>query len=288
MSTADTFTRERATGDRARDGQSSRPAEAGDGQNPASDKRATLYRMATPEHLCPFGLKSKSLLEWRGYQVDDNLLTSRAEQDAFKAEHGVKTTPQTFIGGERIGGYDDLKRHFGKHVPDADETTYRPVIAIFAITALMATALVLNLYDGFPLATWLKWFFAFSMVALAIQKLQDVDGFVNGFLGYDLLARRKVTYGYLYPYGEAFAGLGMMALITNMSWAVVPVAAVSLFIGTIGAVSVFKAVYIDKRDLKCACVGGGSNVPLGFISLTENLVMMLMGAWMLTELLVFV
>jgi len=55
---------------------------------------------------------------------------------------------------------------------------------------------------------------------------------------------------------------------------------VALFIGTVGAVSVFKAVYIDKRELKCACVGGDSNVPLGFVSLTENLMMMVMGIWM--------
>jgi hypothetical protein len=41
----------------------------------------------------------------------------------------------------------------------------------------------------------------------------------------------------------------------------------------VGAVSVIKAVYIDKRELKCACVGGDSNVPLGFVSLTENLMM---------------
>ena len=56
---------------------------------------------------------------------------------------------------------------------------------------------------------------------------------------------------------------------------------VAIFIGTVGAVSVFKAVYIDKRDLKCACVGGNSNVPLGFVSLTENLMMIAMGVWML-------
>jgi hypothetical protein len=56
---------------------------------------------------------------------------------------------------------------------------------------------------------------------------------------------------------------------------------VALFIGGIAAVSVFKAVYIDKRDLKCACVGGDSNVPLGFISLIENLMMVGMAIWMM-------
>ena len=63
-------------------------------------------------------------------------------------------------------------------------------------------------------------------------------------------------------------------------WLAVPVA---LFIGGIGAVSVFKAVYIDKRELKCACVGGSSNVPLGFVSLTENVMMVAMAIWMLAR-----
>ena len=43
---------------------------------------------------------------------------------------------------------------------------------------------------------------------------------------------------------------------------------------------VFRAVYIDKHGLKCACVCGSSNVPLGFISLTENLMMIAMAVWM--------
>ena len=119
------------------------------------------------------------------------------------------------------------------------------------------------------------------MVALAIQKLMDVEGFVNGFLGYDLLARRYVPYGYAYPFLELYAGVGMAALIGTGSPLVWLVAPVSLFIGTVGAVSVIKAVYIDKRELTCACVGGGSNVPLGFISLSENIVMAGMGIWML-------
>ncbi|WP_409996944.1 glutaredoxin family protein [Leisingera daeponensis] len=249
----------------------------------SAEKAAALYRMAMPGHLCPYGLKSKSLLDRKGFTVDDNLLESREQVDAFKEAHGVSTTPVTYIEGERIGGYTDLKQHFGYRVLGEDDTTYRPVIAIFASTALMALAIVLNLHDGFPVLTWLKWFFALSMAVLAIQKLQDVEGFVNGFLGYDLLARRYVPYGYAYPFAELYAGVGMMALIGTGSRLIWLVAPVGIFIGTIGAISVVKAVYIDRRDLTCACVGGRSNVPLGFISLTENLVMLGMGIWMLGD-----
>ena len=243
--------------------------------------KAVLYRMVMDEHLCPSGLKAKYLLERRGYEIEDRPLTNRAEVDAFKREHDVATTPQVFLEGERVGGYTDLKKRFGYDVVEKGETTYRPIVAIFSMTALMALAIVWNFYPGLPVFTALKWFFALSMCVLAILKLQDVEGFANGFLGYDVLARRHVGYAYAYPFLEAFAGVGMLATIGRDTALVWPFALVALFIGTIGAWSVTKAVYIEKRDIKCACVGGGSNVPLGFVSLTENLVMMIMGTWMI-------
>ena len=76
-----------------------------------SDKEATLYRMVLPEETCPFGLRAKQLLEDNGFVIDDRLLRSRDEVDAFKQEQGVETTPLIFIGDERIGGSDDLERY---------------------------------------------------------------------------------------------------------------------------------------------------------------------------------
>lgn len=231
--------------------------------------------MVMYKHVCPYGLKAKDLLQRQGYSVDDHWLTSREATDAFKAEHGVQTTPQVFIGGKRIGGYDDLRRHFGKPVANPKATTYRPVIALFAMTALMALA-ASQAVHGTPFTLRaVQWFIGFSMTVLALLKLQNVESFATMFLNYDLLARRWVPYSYLYPFAEGLAGVLMIAGV--LTWLSAPVA---LFIGTIGAVSVFKAVYVDRRELTCACVGGSSNVPLGFLSLTENLMMIAMAIWM--------
>jgi glutaredoxin len=70
---------------------------------------ATLHRMVLPDHTCPFGVRAKQMLEQAGYQVDDRILATRAEVDAFKEEHGLRTTPLVFIGEERIGGSDELE-----------------------------------------------------------------------------------------------------------------------------------------------------------------------------------
>lgn len=66
----------------------------------------TLYRMVLPNHLCPYGLRAKQLLDDAGVTFEDRLLTSRDEVDAFLDEHGVDTTPQLFVDGKRIGGSD--------------------------------------------------------------------------------------------------------------------------------------------------------------------------------------
>ena len=242
---------------------------------------AQLYRMMTPEHICPSGLKAKDLLQRKGFEVADHLLENRAQQDAFKAQHGVDTTPQAFIGGERIGGYTDLRRHFGLEVADADETTYTPVIAIFAVAASIALAFSWAMFGELLTVRAGEWFIAVAMCLLGLQKLRDLDGFSNGFLGYDLLAQRQVRYAYVYPFIETGAGVLMIA--GAFIWLAAPLA---LFIGSVGAVSVFKAVYVDKRDLRCACVGGSSNVPLGFVSLTENVMMVAMALWMGTRALI--
>lgn len=230
-------------------------------------KKAELYRMVTGKHICPYGLKSLDLLKSQGYEVKDHHLTGREDTDAFKQKYDVKTTPQTFIDGERIGGHDEVKTFFGKV---REGTTYKPVIAIFFTTFLMAlsTAWAMN---ELTIIRVVELFIAISMCVLAIQKLKDLEAFSLQFLSYDLLAQKWVKYSYVYPFAEMLTGAAMISgVLTVIS------APTALFIGAIGAISVFKAVYIDKRELKCACVGGNSNVPLGFISLTENLMMMAM------------
>jgi len=239
-------------------------------------KSATLYRMVTPSHICPFGLKSKDLLERQGFVVNDHHLTSRSETDRFKAKYEVKTTPQTFIEDERIGGYDDLRDYFNLKQESAFGSRYTPILVIFSLAALIVGALMLKGGIAADTTSFIMNFIGITMVILALQKLQDIVAFSNQFITYDLLAMKHVRYAYVYPFAEAYAGLGMLSGLPALM-----VSPISIFIGAIGAVSVIKAVYIDKRELKCACVGGNSDLPLGFISLTENLAMFGAGSYML-------
>ncbi|MCJ2177440.1 MauE/DoxX family redox-associated membrane protein [Novosphingobium album (ex Hu et al. 2023)] len=239
------------------------------------NQNAVLYRMVMEKHVCPYGLKSKDLLKRRGYAIEDQRLTTRDDVEAFKAAHGVDATPQTFIAGQRIGGYEDLRRFFGLE-EDSARTSYTPVLCVFLTAALIALGASWAVLDT-PLSIMAAgWFVSITMMLLAMLKLQDIEQFSIMFLGYDLLAQRWVPYAYAYPFLEWSAGALMTAHV--LPWVSIPIA---LFIGTVGAASVCYAVYVQKRQLECACVGASGKVLLGFVSMTENLFMIGMGLWML-------
>lgn len=234
--------------------------------------------MVTPDHLCPWGIKALDLLKRNDFEIEDKHLETMDANKAYKEENGYDETPQIFIEGERIGGYDALREHLNLKPDPKEGETYQPVLAVFAVTFLMALTTCWALQGGLEVIRVLELFIAFSMCVLGILKLQDLQSFATGFVQYDLVAQRYVPYSNVYPFVEAGAGILMIAGL--FTWVAAPAA---LIVSTIGAISVFKAVYIQKRDLSCACVGGGSSVPLGFISLTENLMMMTMSIWMMLK-----
>jgi len=228
-----------------------------------------LYRMDLPDHACPWGLRAMRLLQERHIPFEDHPLTSAEEVEAFKAAHGVATTPQIFAGDERIGGYSDLAGRLGVR-PEAAEISNAPVVAVFLTAALMTLVL----------AAGVGGFMGFAICLLAMLKLMDVQAFAASFRKYDLLSQRWRPWARLYPGIELLVGLGVL-LQPGPSAAAQLVGAVAVLLGAMGMVSVGKAVFIDHLALNCACVGGNSRTPLGVVSFAENLIMAAMGAVML-------
>lgn len=226
-----------------------------------------LYRMSTPDHECPWGLRAINLLTEKGIQFTDIKLKSRAEVDAFKAKYNVATTPQIFWGDELIGGYSDLAERF-QVTPEKADYSYTPVVALFSTAGLVTLSTALGMTG----------FMGISLSMLASLKLMDVNAFATSFEKYDLVTKRFKPYGKAYPFIELLVGLGFLSgvapLVTGIG---------SLIVGLAGATSVFKAVYIDKLALNCACIGGNSKAPLGVVSFAENAIMALMGAGLIVS-----
>lgn len=223
-----------------------------------STSSVRVYRINT----CPWGKRAIALLAEKEIDFEDIKLGSKEEVDAFKEKHNVATTPQIFFGEERIGGYADLAKIFDV-APEKSEYSYTPVIALFSTAGLVTLATSLGITG----------FMGISLSMLASLKLMDLDAFATSFEKYDLVTKRFKSYGKIYPFVELLIGLGFLSgaapLATGIS---------ALVVGLAGGTSVFKAVYIDKLALNCACVGGTTKAPLGIISFAENAIMAVMGA----------
>jgi glutaredoxin len=143
---------------------------------------ADIYRIVTPDHLCPWGIKAKDLLKRHGYEVNDHHLETEEADRNYKAANNVDETPQIFIDGEHIGGFDALREHLGLGPDPKQGETYQPVIAIFAVTLSMAITTQWAASGAFSIIRIAELFIAFSMCALGIQKIRDLQSYTNGFV----------------------------------------------------------------------------------------------------------
>ncbi len=156
-------------------------------------------------------------------------------------------------------------------------TPYTPLIAILGVTLSLSLVHQLSMMS----------FMGYFLVILSCLKLMDLSAFAKSFSKYDLITKKYNAYGYIYPFLELFAGLGFLSLTFSNSISFefdqksIFVGGITFLVGVIGSISVFKAVYIDKVNFKCACLGGSSSVPLGFVSFLENISMTLMGGYLL-------
>ncbi len=144
--------------------------------------------------------------------------------------------------------------------------TYFPVVAVFAISGLLTLATSHGVMG----------FMGYSLILLSLLKLVDLAAFHKSFEKYDLLTGILPIYGKVYPFLELVLGLGFLSRVAPLV-----TGSVSALVGVAGGISIFKAVYVDKKDLNCGCVGGNSNVPLGLVSFIENGVMAVMGFYIL-------
>ena len=79
--------------------------------------KAVLHRMDLPNYTCGYGIAARDLLRQKGFEIEEHVLRTRRETDAFKDKHHVTTTPLIFIDGQKIGGFTDLKRHLKAKAP---------------------------------------------------------------------------------------------------------------------------------------------------------------------------
>ncbi len=159
-------------------------------------------------------------------------------------------------------------------LPDENDESLYPLILIVGF--ILGTVVLIEVFSEAP--SWMRGmrhFMAGFFIVFGFFKLLDPPGFVSAFRGYDLLARRSMAWAWAYPYVELTLGV---AYLGNL-W---PIAtnATTLVLMLIGAAGVLRAL-LDKRAIRCACLGTALNLPMTKVTLVEDLTMAVMAGVML-------
>lgn len=139
---------------------------------------------------------------------------------------------------------------------------YKPLLVILAISLFTSAALNLAGHDSY-----MDGVMGLFLIMIAMLKLMDVRGFANSFARYDLLAGKVRAYALAYPFIELLFGVlflsGLVPLITNVAFLVV------MAVGTVGVVNTLRS----GKSFQCACAGSGFSLPVGRVTLFENVAM---------------
>ena len=126
--------------------------------------------------------------------------------------------------------------------------SFIPLIAVFGTSFLITIKLV----KSFQI------FMGISICILAMLKLMEINAFGKSYKKYDLISSQFDSWIYIYPFCELLIGISF--LNSSPPFLIIFIA---LILGIFGMISVFKAVYLDKLKLNCACIGGYAKKSFG-------------------------
>lgn len=149
--------------------------------------------------------------------------------------------------------------------------TYYPLLLLgaFLFGVVGLAELRLGAFD--PTRAMQNFMGAFFL-AFAFFKLLDLRGFVDSYSMYDIVAQRLPSYGFVYPFIELALGAAYVAGIRPTA-----VNLATLVVMSVSSIGVIQSV-LQKRRIRCACLGTVFNLPMSTVTLVEDGLMIAMAA----------
>ena len=147
--------------------------------------------------------------------------------------------------------------------------SFMPLIIIFAFIILFSV-----------IASWQRQVFSYQSIMLDFMagfflvfggfKLIKLSAFAEAYAMYDVIAKRVRAYGYIYPFIEIALGLAFL-----LRYEILAVAWITLGLMLINSLGAYNGIR-DKKVLMCACLGSVFKLPMSYVSLGEDLLMVVM------------
>ena len=151
--------------------------------------------------------------------------------------------------------------------------SYKP-LAIIVLYLLGITLLIEFSSDAFQVRAWMSNFMAGFFLIFSFFKMLDIEAFAKAYQSYDIIAAKAKWYGYVFPFIEL--GLGVAYLLYSDSSITHMVTATVMFVSLVGVV---RSV-VNKSEIQCACLGTVFNLPMSYVTIIEDGIMLVMALFM--------
>lgn len=214
----------------------------------------------------------------------EGVINAKVNWQAGEAEITMQKHIKTSVLQQALGGtkYQITEKqennpHLMEEKPKPWLQTYKPVLLLFAfITGISFLVQVQN--DSFSWMKWMQSFMAGFFLAFSFFKILNLQGFADSYSTYDIIAKQWRGYSFIYAFIELGLGLaylvGFSPLITN---------SITFFVMSISLVGVLQSV-LNRRKIRCACLGDVFNLPMSTITIIEDALMILMSLFMIIHL----
>jgi len=152
--------------------------------------------------------------------------------------------------------------------------TYKPVLLIFTYI-FSATTLLELMAESIDISRWMRHFMAGFFLTFSFFKMLNLQGFKDSYLMYDIIARKFSAWGYVYAFTELLLGI---AFLINFNPIIT--SSVTFVVMSVSIIGVLKTV-LDKKTIKCACLGDVFNLPMSTVTIIEDGLMIVMSLGML-------
>ncbi len=152
--------------------------------------------------------------------------------------------------------------------------TFKPLILIFLF--ISGVSVIATIEGGqINLMKWMNYFMAGFFITFSFFKFLDLRAFADSYSMYDLLAKRVRTYGFVYPFIELAMGIAYLTHFAPNSTYIATIVVMGF-----SSLGVIQSV-LDKKKIKCACLGAVFNLPMTTVTIIEDLLMVAMAVLML-------
>lgn len=146
---------------------------------------------------------------------------------------------------------------------------YKPILLIFFFITIVTLAIQIQ-NQAFNQIQWMGHFMAGFFLVFSFFKFLNLSDFADSYKMYDLPARYIPGYAIAYPFIEF--GLGMLYLLQIQPFFTNCLTAIVMVLSLIGVVQ----SVLDKRKIKCACLGAVFNLPMSTVTIIEDSLMLAM------------